>query len=122
MRTGLALGLVTAAALALASKSIVMGLPLALLILDVYPLKRLGPRFRDWCEPAQAWPVWREKIPFTALAAATAATAYLVQRTTGYLTRRPGRPDGMVSYNVWFHVWKTVVPLAWAPSTSCRRG
>ena len=46
-----------AAALALASKSIVMGLPLVLLILDAYPLGRLGPRVRDWSS-AQAWPVY----------------------------------------------------------------
>jgi Flp pilus assembly protein TadD len=104
-----------AAALALASKSIVMGLPLALLILDVYPLKRLGPRFRDWWS-ASAWPVWLEKIPFALLAVATAATAYLVQRSTGYLTPAdPAGRIGMVAYNVWFHVWKTVVPLNLGP-------
>ena len=92
-----------------------MGVPLALLILDVYPLKRLGPRFRDWWS-AQAWPVWREKIPFTVLAVATAATAYLVQRNTGYLTPAdPAGRIGMVAYNVWFHVWKTVVPLNLGP-------
>ncbi len=58
-----------AAALALASKSIVMGLPLVLLLLDIYPLGRLGPRVRDWWS-AQARPVWREKIPFALLAVA----------------------------------------------------
>ena len=115
VRTGWRWVSLTAAALALASKSIVMGLPLALLILDVYPLKRLGPRFRDWWS-AQAWPVWREKIPFTVLAVATAATAYLVQRNTGYLTPAdPAGRIGMVAYNVWFHVWKTVVPLDLGP-------
>jgi tetratricopeptide (TPR) repeat protein len=115
VRTGWRWVSLTAAALALASKSIVMGLPLALLILDVYPLKRLGPRFRDWWS-AQAWPVWREKIPFTVLAVAAAATAYLVQRNTGYLTPAdPAGRIGMVAYNVWFHVWKTVVPLNLGP-------
>jgi Tfp pilus assembly protein PilF len=104
-----------AAALALASKSIVMGLPLVLLILDTYPLGRLGPRVRDWWS-AQAWPVWREKIPFALLALGTAAAAYLVQRSTGYLTPAdPAGRIGMVAYNVWFHVWKTVVPLNLGP-------
>lgn len=104
-----------AAALALASKSIVMGLPLVLLILDIYPLGRLGPRVRDWWS-AQARPVWREKIPFTLLAVAAGAAAYLVQRSTGYLTPADltGR-IGMVAYNVWFHAWKTVTPLNLGP-------
>jgi Flp pilus assembly protein TadD len=104
-----------AATLALASKSIVMGLPLVLLILDVYPLGRLGPRVRDWWG-AQARPVWREKIPFALLAVAAGAAAYLVQRSAGYLTPAdpPGRL-GMVAYNVWFHFWKTVTPLDLAP-------
>ena len=104
-----------AAALALASKSIVMGLPLVLLILDVYPLGRLGPRVRDWWG-IQARPVWREKIPFVLLALATGAAAYLVQRSTGYLTPAdPAGRIGMIAYNVWFHLWKTVAPLDLGP-------
>jgi Flp pilus assembly protein TadD len=103
------------AALALASKSIVMGLPLVLVILDVYPLRRLGPHPREWLS-AQAWPVWREKIPFFLLAIAVAATAFLVQRTTGYLTdAQPAARVVMVFYSVWFHVWKTFVPLNLGP-------
>jgi Flp pilus assembly protein TadD len=104
-----------ASALALASKSIVMGLPLVLLILDVYPLGRLGPRVRDWWS-AQARAVWREKIPFALLAIGTAAAAYLVQRSTAYLTPiDPVSRIGIVAYNVWFHVWKTVAPLNLGP-------
>ncbi len=115
VRTGWRWVSLGAAALALASKSIVMGLPLVLLILDTYPLGRLGPRVRDWWS-AQAWPVWREKIPFALLAVAAAAAAYLVQRSTGYLTPAdPAGRIGMVAYNVWFHVWKTVVPLHLGP-------
>ena len=81
------------AALALASKSIVMGLPLVLLILDIYPLGRLGPRVRDWWS-RQARRVWLEKIPFALLAVAAAATAYLVQRSTGYSDPDRTRPAG----------------------------
>jgi tetratricopeptide (TPR) repeat protein len=92
-----------------------MGLPLVLVILDAYPLGRLGPRARDWVG-ARAWPVWREKAPFVLLAVGAAAAAYLVQRSTGYLT--PADPIsriGMVAYNVWFHVWKTMAPLNLGP-------
>jgi len=103
------------AALALASKSIVMGLPLGLLILDAYPLRRLGPTRRDW-PGARAWPVWGEKIPFALLAAGTAAAAFFVQRSTGYLTQAdPVARIGMFFYNVGFHVWKTFVPLNLSP-------
>jgi Flp pilus assembly protein TadD len=115
VRAGFRLAALGAAALALASKSIVMGLPLALLILDAYPLRRLGPRARDWWS-AQAWPVWREKIPFALLALGAAAVAYLAQRSAGHLTPVDAADRiGMVAYNVWFHVWKTVAPLKLGP-------
>jgi Tfp pilus assembly protein PilF len=115
VRRGWLVASVVFAGLALASKSIVMGLPLALIILDVYPLRRLGPSVRDWAS-ARAWPLWREKIPFAVLAIGAAATAYYVQRTTGYLTdAEPAARVVMVLYNVWFHAWKTVAPLRLGP-------
>jgi Flp pilus assembly protein TadD len=115
VRTGFRLAALGAAVLALASKSIVMGLPLVLLILDIYPLGRLGPRVRDWWT-AQARPVWREKIPFALLSVGAAVAAYLIQRSDGYLTPiDPVSRIGVVAYNVWFHVWKTVAPLNLAP-------
>ena len=54
------------AALALTSKSIVMGLPLVLVILDVYPLRRLSPRLRDWVATG-AWPLDSSMKPPTAI-------------------------------------------------------
>lgn len=115
VRRGWRVASVVFAGLALASKSIVMGLPLALIILDVYPLRRLGPSLRDWAGP-RAWPVWLEKIPFAGLAVGAAAIAYHVQRATGYLTdAEPAARVVMVLYNIWFHLWKTVVPLRLGP-------
>src|SRR5207245_10133847 len=103
------------AGLALSSRSIVMCLPIVLVSLDVCPLRSLGPTLRDWMSP-RAWPVWREKIPFVVLAVAAAVTAYYVQRTTGYLTdAEPAARVVMVLYYVWFHVWKTGIPLHLAP-------
>ena len=114
-RTGWFLASLVFTALALASKSIVMGLPLVLVILDVYPLRRLGSGPRSWIR-TEAWPVWREKLAFVALALGAAGTAYAVQRTTGYLTEaEPLARVVMVVYNVWFHVWKTFVPRHLGP-------
>jgi tetratricopeptide (TPR) repeat protein len=106
------------AALALASKSVVMGLPLALVIIDAYPLRRFGGDWRAWTS-ARAWPIWKEKIPFVVLAACSAGIALWVQRTTGYLTPGEAYPlparVGMAFYNVFFHAAKTFVPLNLAP-------
>ena len=115
VRAGWRWAAVACAALAFASKSIVMGLPLALVILDVYPLRLLGPRPRAWVG-ARAWAVWREKVPFALLAIGAATIAFHVQRSTGYLTdAEPAARVVMVFYSVWFHVWKTFVPLNLAP-------
>jgi protein O-mannosyl-transferase len=115
VRTGWRAAAVVAAALALASKSIVMGLPLALIILDIYPLRRLGPGLRD-CLNANVRPVWIEKVPFVLLAAAAAGAAYHVQHSSGYLTEEPPTARlAMAAYNVWFHAWKTFVPLTLSP-------
>jgi protein O-mannosyl-transferase len=104
-----------ATALALGSKAIVMGLPLVLVILDFYPLRRLGPSSRDWLS-SRARSVWLEKIPFILLAVAAAVIAFNVQRSTGYLT--PATLEtrlAITAHNVWFHAWKTFVPLNLSP-------
>src|SRR6184192_4731807 len=62
---------------ALLSKSMVVNLPVVLLILDVYPLRRLGGAVGWWSEPARR--VYVEKIPFVLLAAAASAVALMAQ-------------------------------------------
>src|SRR6266702_6099648 len=62
---------------ALLSKSMVVNLPIVLLILDVYPLRRLGGFVGWWSEPARR--VYVEKIPFVLLAAAASAVAVMAQ-------------------------------------------
>src|SRR5438034_977960 len=64
-------------ACALLSKSMVVNLPIVLLILDVYPLRRLGGAIGWWGEPARR--VYVEKIPFVLLATAAAAIAVMAQ-------------------------------------------
>src|SRR3989441_8329744 len=62
---------------ALFSQSIAGSLPVVLLILDVYPLRRLGGALGWWSEPARR--VYVEKIPFVLLAAAASAIAVMAQ-------------------------------------------
>src|SRR6266571_3362429 len=62
---------------ALLSKSMVVNLPVVLLILDVYPLRRLGGAVGWWSAPARR--VYVEKIPFVLLAAAASAIALWAQ-------------------------------------------
>src|SRR5207245_2009292 len=63
--------------LALLSKSMVVNLPVVLLILDVYPLRRLGGAIGWWSEPARR--IYIEKIPFVLLAAGASAIAVMAQ-------------------------------------------
>jgi hypothetical protein len=93
-----------AATLALASKSIVMGLPLVLLILDIYPLRRLGPRVRDWWR-AQAWPVWRRRSPSRSSRSAPAPPRGQPEHRVSD-PRRPGPHESAWSRTTWFHVWE----------------
>src|SRR5437867_4203422 len=104
-------------ACALLSKSMAVSLPVVLLILEVYPLRRLGGSL-GWSR-ASARRVYVEKIPFVLLAAAASAIALMAQ-----LSNR-----GMVSvahlsaldrlavsaYGLTFYLWKTVVPLDLSP-------
>src|SRR5438132_13123211 len=64
-------------ACALLSKAMAVSVPVVLLILDVYPLRRLGGSTGWWSEPARR--VYVEKIPFVLLAAAASAIAVMAQ-------------------------------------------
>ena len=104
--------------LALVSKASVMVLPFALIVLDVYPLRRLSMRVRDWMASA-ARAVWLEKIPFLVLGAAGAVVTYYAQNANMFITpleRYPisARP-AMVFYSLWFYLEKTVVPRGLTP-------
>src|SRR5512132_3197221 len=68
---------IVAFAAALVSKPIVMTLPLVLLVLDVYPLRRLDPAPRTWLGPA-ARRVWLEKTPYVGRATLAAGIAWTI--------------------------------------------
>src|SRR3989449_5724761 len=62
---------------ALLSKSMAVSLPVVMLILDVYPLRRLGGARGWWGEPARR--IYLEKIPFVLLALAASGGAFIPQ-------------------------------------------
>ena len=117
-RRRLLVGSVTAYALALLSKSIVMTLPLVLLLLDVYPLGRLPLRRGMWREAATR-ALLREKLPYLALGFAGAIVSYWAVASQHFLTGsdKYGWPAriGIAGYSIWFYVEKTAVPLALSP-------
>jgi tetratricopeptide (TPR) repeat protein len=104
--------------LAILSKSIVMSLPLVLVLLDVYPLRRLPTAVRRWSEPGLRR-VWREKIPFVVLGVACAALGYYAQAANKFFTSVDAYPwsarVGLVFYSYWFYLMKTAVPGALSP-------
>ncbi|HMB35924.1 MAG TPA: tetratricopeptide repeat protein [Methylomirabilota bacterium] len=104
-------------ALALMSKSITASLPAVLLLLDVYPLGRLGGH-AGWLT-REALRVWREKLPFVALAGAAAVVAFwaLAQgsgltplRTLGF-----GARAALSLYALAFYLGKTLWPAHLSP-------
>ncbi len=101
---------------ALLSKSIAVSLPVVLLILDVYPLRRLGGARGCWGEETRR--VYIEKIPFVMLAAAASAMAFRA------LTVNNMQPLDQLSvlgrlavsaYGLSFYLWKMVVPVNLSP-------
>lgn len=100
-------------ALAILSKEIAVTLPLVLLVLDYYPLRRLG-----WFGPRHR-AVWLEKLPFLALGLADSVLAVYLGRqenmvaalgVQGWWTR-----TAVAVYNLAFYLWKTVLPFHLAP-------
>ena len=99
-------------AVALLTKVAVISLPFVLLILDVYPLRRIGPG-RWWGK--EAWRVYGEKLLFVALAVPFMVFAVQARWPTG---QRPevGLQDlgprlAQSVYGIWFYPIKTVFPF-----------
>ena len=102
--------------LSLLSKAVGVSLPVVLLVLDVYPLGRLGRGQGRWFGPPVRG-VWREKVPFVLLAVGAALIAVVAQSGAmkalshhGVLTRLAQAQFGLA-----FYLWKTVVPVGLSP-------
>src|SRR5256712_348331 len=104
-------------ACALLSKAMAVSVPVVLLILDVYPLRRLGGSTGWWSEPARR--VYVEKIPFVLLAAAASAIAVMAQlsvHVAASLDHLSMLARLAVSvYGLSFYLWKTVAPVNLSP-------
>src|SRR5438093_509979 len=102
---------------ALLSKSMVVNLPVVLLILDVYPLRRLGGSISWWSEPARL--VYVEKIPFVFLAGVASAIAVMAQLATRAASSLAALSVldrlAISAYGLSFCLWKMVVPVNLSP-------
>ena len=103
-------------AASLLAKSMTMTLPFVLVLLDVYPLRRLD----DWSREGlrgYARTCLPEKVPFVALSVAATVLALIVQRGALVSLQQYGllRRLAVVAYGVVFYVRKSVMPLTLLP-------
>jgi tetratricopeptide (TPR) repeat protein len=106
-------------ALAVLSKSMVVTLPAILLVLDIYPFRRLVGRPKAWLTDRQARLVWLEKLPYFALAGFGIWMAFWAQRVNAFLTplARLSIADRVVIslHSLWFYLTTTIMPLGLIP-------
>ena len=104
--------------LALLSKGMAISLPVVLLILDVYPLRRLPGDPRNWFLKEYRH-VWIEKIPFFVLAAVFGVIGYMCQAKAGALVsyQKFGFTSraAQVLFAVSLYMRKTLIPLDLSP-------
>jgi Flp pilus assembly protein TadD len=104
--------------LSLLSKVIGVMLPLVLMVLDVYPLRRLGGGAGKWIG-ADARRVWLEKLPFFIAATAAGIVALTAQQKVGSLVSLEGHDltdrIAQVLYGITFYGVKTLLPTSLAP-------
>ncbi len=108
--------------LALLSKSVVVGLPVVLLLLDVYPLRRSRGRSQAGPGTSGERTLLRlaiEKTPFVALAAAAAAVTLTVGAGHRLMTSLEAlgvlQRLAISAYALTFYLWKTVAPWPLSP-------
>jgi protein O-mannosyl-transferase len=105
-------------ACALLSKPSPLALPLAWLVLDVYPLRRLG-RGPGGGGSRSAGRILAEKVPFAAVAAGVALVAALGKASSSSMLppsdASPLERLGQAFYAVIFYVRLTLVPVAISP-------
>ena len=105
-------------AMSLLGKEVAMTLPFALLVLDVYPLRRLGGKRGRWFGP-QVRRVWWGKVPFLLLTVGAGVRAVLGKEGTGAVYPLAGYGllprVAQVLYSLAFYPGKTLLPLDLSP-------
>ena len=100
---------------AILSKSMVMTLPALLVLLDVYPLRRLDGRLASW----RRRDIWWEKAPYITLGLVAAMLGYYGQAANRFLTSLDQVPwsarPTLIAWSLWFYVSKTVMPFDLSP-------
>ena len=111
------LGSLTLFAASLLARASGLVLPLVLVVLDVYPLRRLGGH-RSWFGPASR-PVWGEKLWFGVLSLCTVPMAYLARGDqVGDIWRFAYEPSIALTWGVYsiaFYLWKMILPGGLSP-------
>jgi Flp pilus assembly protein TadD len=103
-------------ALSLLSKASGMTLPMVLIVLDIYPLKRFRPG--RWFG-SEAGKVWLEKVPFVFLGLGAAVIAAAAKQEAGAMAPFGqygiARRLAQAVYGLAFYPWKTLLPIGLSP-------
>jgi Flp pilus assembly protein TadD len=95
----------------IASKSMVMTLPAILVLLDVYPLRRVALGRGVWTAHRA---VWMEKVPYAVLGAAAAGIGFYAQHTNQFFSSMERYSWvarlAISAYSTCFYLWKTLFP------------
>jgi len=109
---------VVCCALGLGSKAIVVSVPVVLLVLDVYPLRRLRGRPWGWLRRSYRR-VLIEKLPYTVLAALAVVAGFIGQARSGALRSldQVGLIDrlAIAAHAMVFYIGKTIWPAGLSP-------
>jgi tetratricopeptide (TPR) repeat protein len=98
-------------ACALLSKATSMTLPAVLLVINAYPLRRIGGRVGWWSAAAKR--VYVELVPFAVLAFGVAALSIVALHPSKQLA---GEAKVAVSaYSLMFYLWKEIAPVGLSP-------
>ena len=102
---------------AILAKSIVMTLPAVLLVLDVYPLRRLGGAAGWWTPAARR--VWWEKLPFLLVGGLGAELSWWAVARSGFfkpsVAYSLAERAAVAAYAGAFYVVKTILPFGLTP-------
>ncbi len=93
-------------------KAVAVSLPAVLLILDVYPLRRLPDETGRWFGTSARSALW-EKIPFVMASLVFMGVAIAVRAQSPFRIEQYDASEGIAQacYGIWFYIFKTVLPL-----------